>query len=138
MRMMTDDEDGRMTLLKTLLLLRRPVADWALDARVYGLFAHTRAFEAWRGDADTLRRRMRRWLHHDLVPLARRTRLFARRLRFSPNSGNAWWQTHLAPWLRDGMPLSDCLCVPILPMGFVRLGRRLWRSKLAVSPAAGI
>jgi hypothetical protein len=139
-----EEEDGRMTLLKTLLLLRVPVSDWALDARVYGLFAHTHAFEAWRGDPCALRLRMRRWLHHDLVPLARRTRLFVRRLRFVPTAANVWWRTHLEPWLRDGMPLSDCLCVPILPMDFVRLGRHLWRAKwqqnnaLAVSHTADI
>jgi hypothetical protein len=126
------------------LLLRVPVSDWALDARVYGLFAHTHAFEAWRGDPCALRLRMRRWLHHDLVPLARRTRLFVRRLRFVPTAANVWWRTHLEPWLRDGMPLSDCLCVPILPMDFVRLGRHLWRAKwqqnnaLAVSHTADI
>jgi hypothetical protein len=42
----TEDEAGRMTLLKTLLLLRRPVAEWALDARVYGLLKtmESRAF----------------------------------------------------------------------------------------------
>jgi hypothetical protein len=133
--------EGRLTLLKILLLLRRPIADWALDAPVYGLFAHTRAFEAWGGDACALRRQLRRWLHHDLVPLVRRTRLFARRLRFVPTAANAWWRTHLEPWLREGMPLSDCLCVPILPMGFVRIGRRLWRAKrptLAVSPTEDI
>ena len=134
------DAEGRLTLLKTLLLLRMPVSEWTLDARVYGLFAHTHAFEAWHGDALALRRRMRRWLHHDLVPLARRTRLFARRLRFVPSHANTWWRTHLEPWLRDGMPLSDCLCVPILPMGFVRLGRRLWRAKnqTPVSPPTDI
>ena len=33
------DAEGRLTLLKTLLLLRMPVSEWTLDARVYATAA---------------------------------------------------------------------------------------------------